>query len=304
MSYHQHSLFCSDTVCIDSFDCSGQTCKPEKTQEEYTSNHEIVLMRSGAFLRYSAFGRVLSDVSHLLFFNRNHPYEVSHPIPGRDSGIIISLADSQLIDALQVFDPSILDRSDSPFQHGDIRLSPEQILAKYQLLSALDYANQSDSLEIEETLTLFLGWIFTGLQSRSSKQAMHDKTLLDAVQAVLQFLNQHYTEALSLNSISSEVHYSPFALCRMFKQVVGLSIHQYLSRLRLFYALEYLLEDKSRPVGDIGILLGFYSHSHFTSAFSRSYGMTPSTFREQISTIRLAQLHKNLIACRNPLPLD
>jgi AraC-like DNA-binding protein len=117
------------------------------------------------------------------------------------------------------------------------------------------------------------------------------------------YLNSHYAENLALNDIAAQVHYSPYLLCRIFKQHIGLTIHQYLSRLRLFHALERLIAEPYVPVGDMALQLGFYSHSHFTATFSQNFNLSPSDFRQQANGIQLADFRKNLKASLTPFPV-
>jgi AraC-like DNA-binding protein len=125
--------------------------------------------------------------------------------------------------------------------------------------------------------------------AQSDFQALSEETLpnrnlkrqqREAVHAVQLFLNQHYCEVLSLETIAASVHYSPFMICRFFKQEFGLSIHQYLSDLRLSQALQRLLSQPELAIGDLGMALGYNSHSHFSAAFANAFGVSPSAARE------------------------
>lgn len=73
---------------------------------------------------------------------------------------------------------------------------------------------------------------------------------------------------------------SVFHLCRAFRRAIGLTIQEYSRRLRLEIALERLAE----PDVDLSMLafdLGFSSHSHFSAAFRRIFGLSPSDYRER-----------------------
>ena len=58
-------------------------------------------------------------------------------------------------------------------------------------------------------------------------------------------------------------------------QAVGAPVHQYLLRLRLAVALDRL-DGGERNLSALALDLGFSSHSHFTTAFRRHYGLVPS----------------------------
>jgi len=62
---------------------------------------------------------------------------------------------------------------------------------------------------------------------------------------------------------------------------VGVSIHQYLTDLRLRASLDALCEDR-RPLALLALDLGFSNQAHFTTAFSRRFGCTPDAFRRDL----------------------
>jgi AraC-like DNA-binding protein len=54
-------------------------------------------------------------------------------------------------------------------------------------------------------------------------------------------------------------------------------LRRYRQELRLRQGL-FLLEESGGEIGDIAVQVGFASHSHFTSAFHRRFGVKPSDF--------------------------
>jgi AraC-like DNA-binding protein len=92
-------------------------------------------------------------------------------------------------------------------------------------------------------------------------------------------LAQRFREKLRLTDVADAVNCSPYFLCRVFNQETGLSIHQYLQRVRLFHALEQLAEQPTQDLAALALSLGFASHSHFSTTFVREFGLSPSQFR-------------------------
>lgn len=98
------------------------------------------------------------------------------------------------------------------------------------------------------------------------------------VQRTIEVLARDKTEPIQLDSLARAVNCSKFHLCRLFKRETGSTLTQYLHRLRINEAMEFLAdgeEDLSRLAFD----LGFSSHSHFTSVFRRELGVPPSEAR-------------------------
>ena len=66
-------------------------------------------------------------------------------------------------------------------------------------------------------------------------------------------------------------------MCRAFRAVTGSTLHAYRNRLRLQHSLEHVAGGES--LLDLALDLGYSSHSHFTAAFRRLFGTTPSRVR-------------------------
>jgi AraC-like DNA-binding protein len=79
---------------------------------------------------------------------------------------------------------------------------------------------------------------------------------------------------LTLSTLSARLGCSPFHLCRVFREATGKTLHGYQTDLRLRAALE-AIEGGAR-LTDVALEAGFSSHSHFTLAFRRAFGVPPS----------------------------
>jgi len=102
------------------------------------------------------------------------------------------------------------------------------------------------------------------------------------VEATLRLLATEYHGALSVATISARVHCSPGYLSRLFRRSTGFTLHEYQQQLRLRASLEMLL-DSAHGLSEVAMQLGFANHSHFTCAFRREFGMTPSEFSRNAS---------------------
>jgi AraC family transcriptional regulator len=302
MEQHITTIFATDTLHIHNLDCSGLCGEHEHVREEIALQHEIVLPRYGVFQRYDAFGCQIVDVNYLAFFNSHQPHEISHPINGGDSCMIINVCDAVLRDMLQTIDPTVMER-EKPFLSGGMLLDSTQQMQKQRLLNYLAHVSRAQHtaplqitdtvIEIEETVLAFIADMLAA-SYEVEIVPVTNRAHGDTVRAIQSYLNLHYTENLALSDIAAHVHYSPYLLCRIFKQQIGLTIHQYLARLRLFHALELLIAEPTLAVGDIALQLGFYSHSHFTAAFSQTFNLAPSDYRQQARLRQFTSLRQQL----------
>ena len=97
-----------------------------------------------------------------------------------------------------------------------------------------------------------------------------------AVGRVMEYINAHYADDLSLDEIASIANLSPFHLVRVFRLQVGLPPHAYLTQVRINKAK--LLLNLGQPIAETAVDTGFVDQSHFSRHFKRILGMTPGQF--------------------------
>jgi len=99
------------------------------------------------------------------------------------------------------------------------------------------------------------------------------------VQTIHEFLMLNYQEEINLDKIASIVHMAPASACRFFKASTGLTIFEYLNKIKIDYACKLLLNTELNIV-DISYDCGFNNLSHFNKQFRKFLGKTPSEFRK------------------------
>ena len=135
--------------------------------------------------------------------------------------------------------------------------SPNQLRAMKQLLTlfAQHLGAQADRL-----------W--------SVPQASEPLTVMRAKE----FIQANFTEPVSLAQVAAAVHVSPFHLCRVFRAATGVTLTEYVSRLRVEKA-KRLLADASVRVSEVAYATGFGSISQFNTVFRKCVGKTPTQYR-------------------------
>ena len=108
----------------------------------------------------------------------------------------------------------------------------------------------------------------------------------EQVEAARTLVESRFREPLRLGEIAEAVGSSPFHFARVFKQKTGLPVHRYLQKTRLRVALEEVMSGSS-SLTTLAFDLGFSSQSHFTSTFSREFGVPPSRVRDAVREGRL-----------------
>ena len=108
--------------------------------------------------------------------------------------------------------------------------------------------------------------------------------ILTAEQTDLQklelYLDQHYMEKLSLESISQQLHIGRTKLCSLAKELSGGRTLSYLIVQRRIEAAKRLLLQSSMPISAVGETVGVSDYNYFSKVFRSATGMTPSAFRK------------------------
>ena len=101
---------------------------------------------------------------------------------------------------------------------------------------------------------------------------------MPTVNRIVAYINEHFSENLSLKTLSEKFYMNPAYLSQFFKNKTGMNYHAYLSRLRLEKAKQLLIST-DQPIAEIAARAGFYDYRAFTRRFHREEGLTPSQYR-------------------------
>lgn len=93
-----------------------------------------------------------------------------------------------------------------------------------------------------------------------------------------ELLHDRFSDSLRTGEIAKEVAVHPAHLAREFRRCFGTSMGAYVRRLRLEWAA-IELANSERSLAGLALAAGFADQSHFTRAFKRYSGLTPSTYR-------------------------
>jgi AraC family transcriptional regulator len=266
-------LLTTDLLSVRHVNCRG-TCR-HRSAEECASHTHLVFPFRGVYLRHVGRDQSVADANHVLFFNAQQGYQVSHPVSGGDTSLVVSLAQPLLAELA----PKSLLAAGEPLTFNQQSL---RIDARAQALAMLlNHSLRMGSIESLEAEALSLTLISRAIgprTARASGATYSRRRLVDRVKVLLAGdLSRRWT----LAEIAQEIRGSPVYLTQVFQQVEGLPLYRYHLRLRLARALDLVAgrADLSGLAQD----LGFSSHSHFTAAFKQAYGVTPSEFHGSVS---------------------
>jgi AraC-like DNA-binding protein len=100
-----------------------------------------------------------------------------------------------------------------------------------------------------------------------------------AIAKARRHIHEHLGEPLALGGVAKLAGLSESHFCRLFRQVTGLTLTDYVNRCRIEWAKEALLK-KDRRVSEIAFEVGYQSLSQFNRNFLRLTGASPSSWRQ------------------------
>ena len=99
------------------------------------------------------------------------------------------------------------------------------------------------------------------------------------VKQIKEFALARLDQPIRLADMATQVRLSSFYFARRFKQSTGQTPGQFITHLRMQHAKALLLTTDNSIIA-VGMDVGYDNPSHFSSAFRRATGFSPSQFRK------------------------
>ncbi len=115
---------------------------------------------------------------------------------------------------------------------------------------------------------------------------MENWEIVNAVQRMQDYIDNHIMEQITLNQLSKVAGYSQWHSARLFKKLLNKTPFEYIRALRLSRAA-FVLRDEHPRVIDVAFDFVFSSHEGFTKAFSKQFGISPRKYIENAPPIGL-----------------
>jgi AraC family transcriptional regulator len=101
---------------------------------------------------------------------------------------------------------------------------------------------------------------------------------VDRINRAIDHIARNLAEPLPLEDIARVACFSPFHFHRIFRALVGETVHAFVKRVRLERALHLMAHRKDASLTDIALACGFSSSSDFSRSFRAQFGVPPSAF--------------------------
>ncbi|WP_437917718.1 helix-turn-helix transcriptional regulator [Sphingobacterium sp. LRF_L2] len=164
--------------------------------------------------------------------------------------------------------------------------SEEDLMATYEMqhtIAELVESKKTGEIRRLHTESRVVELLMYQFEQYNDKMQQHDAPLFNEediarLEHARQILEQRLANPPTQKELAMEVLMSESKLRKDFKEYFSVTIHDYLTRVRMEKARSYLLEEKM-SVYEVALLTGFGHQNNFSSAFKKYYGVSPGELK-------------------------
>lgn len=166
----------------------------------------------------------------------------------------------------------------------ELILRSTDVLNSYGIASDKAFKNGSNlydstsGLETLEEIYLFVKNILIKIM-----ECIKENNILvyeDAMEDAFNYIKEHFCENISLNDVAKVAFLNESYLCRKIKKVLGISFIEYITKLRMEKAIEYL-KNPNIKITEIAHKIGYQDYRYFSQKFKEYTGYLPSEWKEK-----------------------
>jgi AraC family transcriptional regulator len=259
-------LLASQVGLVEDLRCGGVQ---HARAEDFSPDFQVCLPYRGLFVWHVGDDDVVGDANQVLFVSGGEGFGLSQPISAAYAELVITPEPELLAELASAsgrslrFHPLFRQRS----RRADFGLQRLRACFLHESIHRNEIAREE----------LMIALLRSSLDGDHHKRALARPTRR-LIERTKEFLDANMSSPIRLADIAQAVGASPAYLTDVFRRTEGVPLHRYLTQLRLARALVEL--PHADDLTTLALALGFSSHSHFTSAFRRAFGRTPSQFRD------------------------
>jgi len=270
----------------------------EKSKSYYwtgTGALSLKTFRNGKAFYQTGQGHFAVDEGNYLLINRGQEYSITIESETLVESFCIFFPDGWIEEVYRSMATPVEKHLADPFQPHLLEIDfiektytndPTLAPALFQLRD--QYSKQAlDSIWLEEKLydiTFKLLQVHRGVIQEiakvSSLRTSTKEELYKRIHLARDYISAYYDQPVSLADMARVAALSPSHFLRAFKQITGITPHQFIIEKRLQEAKKLLLQT-DKPITDICLNIGFQSLSSFSWLFSQRFAISPSKYRRK-----------------------
>lgn len=258
--FHSHAQY--EIYCFHSGDC------------KYLIHHTIYDLEPGDIIIMNGLTAHRANPSAYV------PYERStvHFLPQWIEPVLEAMGLPESLVLFKEMNNNLLRGSDGPERTMIYKCIKEivQLTEKYEI-----HAEREVEAEMKLLVATILLNIFKLSKSVNNRLTMKKSEKDIHVEKTAAYIHQHFQQKITLDDISSALAISKFYLSRLFKEVTGTTVMDYVMDCRLNNVKYELEMNPKKVLHDVAVESGFESPAHFSRFFKKKVGITPSQYRRR-----------------------
>lgn len=263
----------------------------EKSTWHYHNNFEISFITEGSGKRIVADSIEEFQPGDLVFLGRNLPHvwiadkETRTPSNRTLEMVFLQFTSNILSQQLLVLPEFRNVKRALEFSERGIQIVDQTLNEVSEIMLQLPYLKS-----FERMLHFFRMMDIIGKSESNISLASDDyikkrfKTGNKRIATIHEYLMNNYREEVNLKKIAELVNMAEGSLCRFFKENMGITLFEYLNRIKTDFACK-LLMDPDLSIMEVCFDSGFNNLSHFNKQFRKTNGMPPSEYRKRFKEV-------------------
>lgn len=258
------------TQVIDSYDDDYHT----------HSFYEIFYIVTGSIEHETADKRKTLNTGDMYFLRPNDGHIFYRDSFNTSQHRDILISESLFKRACDFLDPTFFNLIEQSKTAFSIKLSPQELSSfENELQNFSEQQERLPSVDLSATENVIAVKLLYSLLSRLNYY--NKKNYPQWITDLITLLNNKNSFVKPLSELLEEVNYNRSYISRRFTQIVGVSPIEYFLNAKIAYAVK-LLRFTQMPITEIAIASGFNTITYFNRIFKKMFGVSPSTYRQNI----------------------
>ena len=264
-------LFDSPSLRLGVFQCPVSQSDFETAGDIDT--YHVCFPRTGVWLEYEDAPRFVADATRATLYNPHQAFRRCRISPEGDNTDWIAIGDALARDIVSQFSAADA-AADRAFRFRSAAVRQATYLAQRDLFRQAR-RGLPDRLEVEERAIAIISTVLGEAYASGEQPVRTGARTRRLVECTREAILETLFENVGVTEVAARLGISVFHLCRVFRAATGMTLHAYRRDMRLRAALT-LIPGHRGQLSSLALQMGFHSHSHFTAAFRRAFGVAPA----------------------------